>query len=218
MDNWTKTKEWVNEHAPMLSAVYQNKYVGMMYDRFASLPPKQQKQVILGCFFGLVTIIVGYLGLSYFSLWYSADRTSGDEAMINMLQQYQKQRRDKGSQIQNLELNNRLAGQGQFKQQLLEDGKNAGVSSRMMQVEEKPESEEAGEDGKSGHDVKIKQATVSMQRVNLSQLKNFLNNIEFGPYNLSVSSIKITNDNKIRGYMNVDLGVVAYLFQAETGE
>jgi hypothetical protein len=57
-----------------------------------------------------------------------------------------------------------------------------------------------------------------MQRVNLSQLKNFLNNVEFGPYNLSVSSIKITNDSKIRGYMNVDLGVVAYLFQAETGE
>jgi hypothetical protein len=216
MDGWTKVKEWVNENAPMLAVVYNNKYVGMGYDRFASLPPKQQKQVLLGTAGGMVGIVVIYLFFSYLSLWSTSGKASSAESMITVLQNYQKQRRDKGSQIQNLEQNGRLAGPGQLKQQLTDDGKNAGISPRLIQVEEKPDSD-GGEDAKASHDVKMKRATVTLQRVNLSQLQTFLKNVEFGPFNLSVSSLKITNDSKIRGYMNVDMGVVAYLFQAEEG-
>lgn len=218
MDSWTKVKEWVNENAPMLAVLYQNKYVGMAYDRFASLQAKQQKQVIFGSAGGLVAIVLGYIFLSYLSLWGSSGQATTAESMINMLQDYQKARRDKSGQIQNLERNNLLSAAGQFKTALTEDGRSAGISPRCIQVEEKPDGEgEAPDEPKGSHDVKIKQATVSLQRVNLSQLRNFLNNVEFGTYNLSVSSIKITNDSKIRGYMNVDMGIVAYLFQTDEG-
>ena len=61
--------------------------------------------------------------------------------------------------------------------------------------------------------LKAKEAKVTLQKINLNQLRNFLENIEFGTYNLSVSSINIKNDDQLRGYMNVELGVVAYLFQ-----
>ena len=40
MDSLEKAKEWVRENVPMLSQVWENKYVGMAYDRFASLPPR----------------------------------------------------------------------------------------------------------------------------------------------------------------------------------
>jgi hypothetical protein len=60
----------------------------------------------------------------------------------------------------------------------------------------------------------MRRATVKLQRVNLSQLKNYLHGVEFGSYSLAVSSIKIKNDEKIRGYMDVELGIVAYLFGA----
>lgn len=67
MDGWTKFKEWVNENAPMLAVVYNNKYVGMGYDRFASLPAKQQKQTLLGILGGFVFIVVMFLFVPYLS-------------------------------------------------------------------------------------------------------------------------------------------------------
>src|SRR5437899_1786864 len=69
MDSFSKFKEWVNEHVPMLAVVYENKYVGMAYDRFASLPPKQQRQVMIGVGLGIVAIITGFILSSYLSLW-----------------------------------------------------------------------------------------------------------------------------------------------------
>jgi hypothetical protein len=87
----------------------------------------------------------------------------------------------------------------------------------MMEVQEKADSAESEPDGKGapGSEVKVKQASIALKKVNLTQLKSFLNQVEFSQYNLSVASLKVTNDDKIRGYMNVDIGVVAYLFQGE---
>lgn len=215
MERWTKIKEWINENAPMLTGVYQNKYIGMVYDRFASLPPKSQKQVVLGSIGGIFAIVVGYLLFSYLSLWSYSGQAKESYAMANLLQQYQKNRRDKSAQLQHLERAGQLAAPGQFKEHLVSQGRGASISHRMMQVEEKPDAND--DESKQGGDVRIRQATVILEKVNLSQLKGFLNNVEFGPYHLGVSSIKILNDDKIRGYMRVELGVVAYLFQTEEG-
>jgi hypothetical protein len=218
MDSISKFKEWVNEHVPFLAVVYENKYVGMAYDRFASLPPKQQRQVMLGVSLGIVAIIVGFILSSYLSLWSYSGRSDKSYQMITMLQQYQKQRRSKSAQISNLGRNSQLATPGAFKQLLIDQAKSASISPRMIQVEEREDTGDREDDPKNGHDVKLKQASVKIQRINLEQLKNFMQAVEFGGYNLSVSSLKITNDDKIRGYMNVDLALVAYLFQTEEGE
>lgn len=217
MDKWTKAKEWINENAPMLAVVYQNKYVGMGYDHFASLPAKQQKQIILGSVGGFFALIFFYLLWSYISLWSSSSAAKESYSMANLLQQYQKNRRDKSAMLSHLERSAQLAGPGQFKTHLLNQGKQAAISQRMMQVEEKGDGDGAPDGAKASQDVKIRQATVTLEKINLTQLKSFLNNIEYGPYHLGISSIRISNDDKIRGYMKVELGVVAYLFQSEEG-
>ena len=204
-----KAKEWIKENVPMVAVVYENKYVGMAYDRFASLPAHQQKQTILGSIGLAIGIVMLILLTSYISLWSTSSKSRQSYEMVNLLQDFQRHRRDQSEQITQLERNNALGAQGEFKRHLLEQGRGAAISPRMMEIEEKPD----GEGGSA--DVKLKQASVSLKKVNLNQLKSFLNNVEFGTYNLSISSLKISNDDKIRGYMNVDLGVVAYLFQAE---
>lgn len=209
-----KIKDWLKENAPILTNLYENKYVGMAYDRFASFPPKQQKQIIIGTFGGVVAIITGYLFFSYLSLWSYSGKSQKAYSMVNMLLQYQKQVRDKSGQIAQLERNSQLGNPGQLKQLLTDTAKAATISPRMVEV---TEADAGPGDDKGAGDLKLKQATVVLQRVNLLQLKNFLNAVEFGPQNLSVSSVKITNDDKIRGYMRVDLVVVAYLFQSADG-
>ena len=215
MASWTKVKEWVNENAPVFAVIYQNKYVGMVYDRFGSLPAKQQKQLILTSFSCFVSLLVIFLGFSYYSLWSYSSNAKEAYQMIGMLQQYEKECRDKSTQIQSLDRNAQLAPPGELKQQLLNQARTAAISPRLIQVEEKADGEEKDDESKGGHDVKMKQATVTMERVNLQQLKDYLAAVELGPFNLSISSVKITNDDKIRGYMKVELGVVAYLFPSE---
>lgn len=216
MDRMAKIKEWVNENAPMLNKAYQNKYVGMAYDRFASLPPSQQKQIIVGGIGGFVALIGGYLFLSYVSLWSVSRQVDQSLRMISLLQQHQKTQRSQTAEMANLERNNQLATPGQLKEHLIRQAQAAKISIRMAKIEETPASAGREEDSKGG-DVRMKQATVQLEKVNLTQLAQFLNNVEFGGFNLSVSSIKITNDKKDRGYMNVEMGVVVYLFSAEAG-
>ena len=214
MDSVAKLKEWVNEKAPFLAVIYQNKYVGMLYDRFASLPPKQQRQVIGGIFGVTSFTVVGYLLWSYISLWSVSSQTSETYAMSNMLQQYQKSRRDRSQQLQLLSLNSQLGSPGVLKQYLIEAGRPAGISQRMVQVEERGEAG-VGDDPKAKKEVKIKQATVSLQRINLTQLSGYLKGIEFGKFNVGVSSLKIINDDKLRGYLTAEISVMAYLFESD---
>lgn len=214
MLSWRKTKEWINENAPMLAKLYENKYVGMAYDRFGSLPPNQQKQVMIGSAAAVMGVIVLVLLTSYLSLWSYSGKSEKAGEMVNMLIQYQKSRRSQESQLQVLERNNILASDNALKDYIVKTATNANISQRMVHAEEKREGGEV-DDPKAPQEVKLKQATVKLERVNLNQLRIFLQNLEFGNYSLSVSSIKVTNDDKIRGYMNVEIGVVAYLFSTE---
>ena len=215
MEKWNQIKDWIKQNAPMLAVVYENKYVGMIYDRFGSLPPSQQRQVIIGSAAGVVFFVFLVVMTTYFSYWSSASSAAKAETMVNMLLQYQTNRRSQEAQIQNLARNNQLAPPEALKNAIIDQAKAANISPRMIKAEERPESGGGEEDAKGGGDVKLKQATVKLERVNLTQLRSFLQNIEFGAYNLSVSSLKISNDDQLRGYMNVELGVVAYLLQLD---
>src|SRR3989338_10523776 len=99
---------WIMERAPMLAKLYQNKYIAMLYDRFASLPPKQQRQVLLTTGLGVVVAISATLGSSYWSLWSTNTHIKNNTEMISTLFRYQKQRRERGAQIQELERNKEL--------------------------------------------------------------------------------------------------------------
>jgi hypothetical protein len=216
MDGVIRIKEWINEHVPLLSRVYENKYVGMLYDRFASLPPKQQRQSLWAIFGGFSTLVLGYLLWSYIDLWSTTSKANESYSMANMLIQYQKQRRDKSQAIRSLSRNSQLSNPGQMKQVLIDLGRSATISPRMITAEEQGGGNES-EDSKSGGDVQMKRATVTLSRVTLTQLKNYLQSVEHGQYDLSISSMRVTNDDKIRGYMKVELGVVGYLFDMDEG-
>ena len=217
MINTQKLKDWVNENAPMLATLYQNKYTGMLYDRFASLPTKQQKQVLIGGMGGVLALVVGFLLSLYTALWSDSSKSGGAYAMTNMIQQYQKNLRDKSGQIQQLEMQGQLAQPGQLKDYLLSAARNAGISPRSVAVDEKAEQgkEEAGGGKEGNQGLKIKQANLTIERINLAQLKNFLQGVEFGQYRLEISSLKVSNDDKVRGYMKTELTVLVYLFQKE---
>lgn len=208
-DGIQKFKSWMNENAPTLTIIYDNKYVGMAYDRFASLPPRQQKQAILGGFGAVVGLFVLYILSAYWSLWGVRSQISDYHSMITLMQQYQKVQRDQGGSDGASSQLNSLARPGAFKDFLVREGQKVNISSRLIKVEEKPDS--INPEGEQG--IKIRQATVNLERVNLTQLRRFLTAVEFGGQNVSVSSIRIVNETNddLRGYMNVDLGVVAYL-------
>jgi hypothetical protein len=137
--------------------------------------------------------------------------------MVTFLRQHQKQQKEQSTELRLIERNSALAGAGALKAQLITTARSAGISPRMVQAEESNDSSPVVDESKPS-DVQMKRATVTLQRVNLSQLKNFLQGVEFGNFSMEVSSIKIRNDEKIRGYMDVDLGVVAYLFNSGGGE
>lgn len=212
MMNIDRAKDWIRENIPMLTILFENKYVGMVYDRFASLAPTKQKQVLIGTAGGLLAAVVLHLLYSYFSLWSSNRLANQSLEMISHLKAFQKQQRDQGGDLRLMERNTSLSGPGALKGHLMAQARSAGVSPRMVQTEESAGGE------KTEGDVQMKRATVKLQRVNLNQLKAFLQSIEFGSYNLDVSSIKVQNDPKIRGYMDVELGVVAVLFLDRGGQ
>lgn len=216
MEGTSKIKEWINEKAPGLSVIYQNKYVGMAYDRFASLPPKKQRQWVVWSVGASLTVVVVCLLTAYWNLWTTSADTQDVYSMSNMILQYQKYRRDRSDELALLSRNAQLAAPGQLKHVLLQTAAASGISPRMIQVEERAEAGVGGGNPKK-KEVKIKESTISMQKVTLTQMSNYLKAIEYGNYNLIISSIKIINDDKLRGYLNVDLTVMAYLFEGEEG-
>ena len=216
MENTMKIKEWINEKAPWLAILYENKYFSAGYEKLAGLPPEKQKKVVTWFVMASISITFLYLITSYVSLWSVSSGTDDIYSMNNMILQYQKYRRDKSEELQLLNRNSQLAPTGQLKQVLLKAAGAAGISPRMIQVAERAEAGVGGGDSKK-KEVKIKESTVSLQRVNLTQVSNYLKAIEYGTYNLSVSSIKIINDEKLRGYLTVDITVMAYLFEGDEG-
>jgi hypothetical protein len=131
--------------------------------------------------------------------------------MVTMLQDYQKSVRDKSGTLQILDKNAQLSDSNLFKQYLQEQGRNASISPRMIQVEEKSTTELGAKEGKESKKV----MSVKLQKVNLEQLRNFLQNVEYGSYKLWIQNFRLNNDDKLRGYMNVDVVVEAPLFNFE---
>lgn len=213
--DFSRVHNWIMERAPMLANVYQNKYVAMLYDRFASLPPKQQRQVLSGTMLGILLVVSLMLGTSYWTLWNMSSLSKKNSEMISMLMRYQKQRREKSAQIQELEKNKELAPPGQLRQYLINTARTASISPRMIQVDEQDDNVGTAPDLKAASEIKVKRAATKLQRINLSQLNSFIQAVEFGQYGLTVSSIRIMNDDKLRGYMNVELGIIAYLFEVD---
>lgn len=216
MEETNKIKSWINEKAPGLAVIYQNKYVGMIYDRFASLPPKKQKKIVFWSLGTSIGLILLFLASSYWSLWTTSAATNDIYSMSNMILQYQKYRRDRSEDLAILSRNSQLSAPGQLRQVLLQTAAGAGISPRMIQVEERGEAGVGGSDSKK-KEFKIKESTISIQRINLTQLTNYLKAVEFGNYNLIISAVKIVNDEKLRGYLNLEMTVLAYLFEGDEG-
>ena len=214
MMNIDKAKDWIRENIPMLTILFENKYVGMIYDRFASLSPTKQKQVLLGTAGGLMGIVVIHLFFSYCGVLSTNSKIEQSHEMMALLRQHQKQQKEQSGELHLIERNAALAAPGSFKTQLVGIARSSGISPRMIQAEETGDS--APSEAASS-DVQMKRATVKLQRVNLTQLRGFLQGVEFGNFSLDVASIKIKNDEKIRGYMDVEMGIVAYLFSSAAG-
>jgi len=216
MEEVNKPKSLLSEKVPALALLYENKYVGMVYDRFASLPPQKQKQLVFWSIGGSVGLVVLVLLFAYGSLWSTSSSTQDIYSMSNMILQYQKYRRDRSEDLALLTKNTELSSPGQLKSVLLQTSAGAGISPRMIKVEERGEAGVRG-DNTNKKEFKIKESTVEIQRITLTQLTSYLKALEYGKYNLIVSAMKIRNDEKLRGYLNVDLTVSAYLFEGDEG-
>lgn len=214
MNKIAKIKTWINEHAPTLAVLYENKYIGMAYDRFASLPPSQQRQSLVGIAGLFVFFIFTFLGVSYYRLWSYSSGGSNAEQMAAQLAQYQKHLQSMAGEIQLLERNNRLAAPGAFKQHLISLVRLSNISPRMATIEEM-EGPSADTESKESGAIRSKQASIKLQKLNLAQLTDFIQKIEGGSHSLSISQLKIQNDENLRGYMNVEMGVVTYLFDSQ---
>lgn len=210
-----KVHSWIMERAPMLASAYQNKYVAMLYDRFASLPPEKQRRALAGLGIGILALLTLVLGSSFWTLWSTNAKSRKNGEMTSILMRYQKERRERADEIQELERNRELSADGQLKQFLINIARTSSISPRMIQVEEQNDNIGATPDTKASAEIVVKRASTKLQRVNLNQLTSFLQAVEFGQYGLTVTSIRIANDDKLRGYMNVEIGILAYLFQAE---
>lgn len=211
MEGISKIKDWIQTNAPMLANLYQNKYVGMLYDRFASLPAKRQRNVLLGGLAGGAGIIAIFIFWFYWSLWSDSARARQSSEMVHLLLQYQKTLQEKSSELRILEQNKRFAEQSGLKDYLMSQARMASISPRMTQVNELSSAADA-----ESQDIQIRKASIILDKINLAQLKNYLSLVEYGLYSLRVTGLKITNDDKMRGYMKAEITVSAYLFAPPT--
>lgn len=209
MSTVDRVKGWLKENAPMLTVLYENKYVGMAYDRFASLPPKEQKQTMIAVFGGFAALVFGYLLLSYLSVWSDSSKAKESQKMVNEIQAYQRTMRDKLGRLQALQSVSSFGGEGQLKAHLTGIARSSAISPRMMEVTEQ------GEDTLAG--AKVRKALVKLQRMTLTQWVGFLRSIETAPQRVSPTSLKAKNDEKLRGYMQVEIGVVAPMLGDSSG-
>lgn len=201
MSTVERVKGWVKENAPMLTVLYENKYVGMAYDRFASLPPKEQKQTLLAVIGGFAALVFGYLLVSYLSVWSDSSKAKNSQKMVNEIQAYQRTMREKLARLQAIQSVSSFGGEGQLKAHLTGIARGVSISPRMIEVVEQGEDQMAG--------AKVRKAQVKLQRMTLSQWVGFVRGLERAPQRVSLVSLKATNDEKLRGYMQVEIGVVA---------
>lgn len=215
MSTKDKIKSWLQEQAPMLTVLYENKYIGMAQDRFASLPPQTQKKALLGLVLSVFGLVGLFLVFNYVQLWKLNSRNKEALALGVVIQQYQKTSRDKADELSEIERSAGLSAPGQLKQKLLDVGRLAGISPKLIQAEERGEGSFPATPGKPNTEQKFKKATVSLEKMTLPQILNYIKNVESGPESITISSLKIRSDEKLRGYMGVDIEVQMQIVNRE---
>lgn len=200
-----KAKKWLQENAPNL---VENKYLGMVYDRFASLPPNQQRWLTLGSLGTVCSIILIWLFSSYLTYFEYTGRANGAQKMLSILAKYEAQKSDSSSANDSVQRNTELLRANALKNFIMGQARIAKISTRSIEVDER-----MGGSAEEPGGPKSKMATVKLQRVNLDQLLEFVKGIEFGIYSIGISSVKIDNDEKYRGYMNAEFSMVAHLLE-----
>src|SRR5690606_2260953 len=116
-----------------------------------------------------MSLLLIHLLYSYLSLWSVQRQIAQSHAMVTTLSQYQRNQREQSGELRMIERNSALADSGKLKSYLISQGRMATISPRLITAEESGEGEE-GDAAQS--DIRMKRATVKIQRVNLNQLKN----------------------------------------------
>lgn len=210
-----KIKVWIREQVPMLTLIFENKYVGMAQDRFASLPPLLQKRILIGLILSSFGFAGIYLTVSYIQLWQLSSRAQEASALSTVLIRYQKTLQDKASELREIEGGDNLSAPGKLKQKLLDLGRFAGISPKLIQTAEEGVQTVPATAGKTGGERKYKKATVTLEKVTLPQIIKYINSVESSPDTLSIASLRLSSDEKLRGYMGVNLEVHAQIFNQE---
>ena len=108
--------------------------------------------------------------------------------MVGVLKEFQKQQREQSQEIRLIERNSALATPGSFKAALLTQVRLASISPRMALAEESQDPNTAAPEADKKGDIQMRRATLKLQRINLAQLKAFLQGLEYGQYSLDVSN------------------------------
>ena len=101
-----KIKDWVQTNVPMLTKIYDNKYVSMLVDRFQSLPNTTQKNFFTGGILILGVVVFGYLGSLFISLWQEYDELASLKNRIQSCLHFQKTYETKASDLTSAEKDN----------------------------------------------------------------------------------------------------------------
>lgn len=214
MSTKDKIKLWIREQVPMLTLVYENKYIAMASDRFASLPPKTQKHILMGMVVGCFGFAVIFLIANYIQLFRINSRAKEASALSTVLIRYQKTLQDKAADLRDIESGSNLNEPGKLKQKLSDLGRFSGISAKLIQANEQG-VQTSPSSGKAGSERRFKKAQITLEKVTLPQIIKYINNVESSRDALSIASLKINSDEKLRGYMGVVLEVHAQLFNRE---
>lgn len=214
MSTKDKIKIWIREQVPMLTLVYENKYVAMASDRFASLPQKTQKHILMGIVLGSFGFVSIFLLVNYIQLYKMNSRAKEASALSTVLVRYQKTLQDKAADLRDIESGGNLNEPGKLKQKLSDLGRFSGISAKLIQADEQG-IQTSPPLGKTGSERRFKKAQVTLEKVTLPQIIKYINSVESSRDALSIASLKINSDEKLRGYMGVVLEVHAQVFNRE---
>jgi hypothetical protein len=199
----------------MLTLLFENKYVGMAQDRFASLPPLTQKRILMGLVLSVFSAVGVYLTINYIELWQLNTRAKEASALSTVLIRYQKTLQDKASELREVEGGSNLNNPGMLKQRLLDLGRFAGIAPKLIQTDEQGVLTVPTTGEKTGSERKFQKATVTLEKVTLPQIIKYINSVESSRDALSISGLRIYSDEKLRGYMGLNLEIHAQIFNRE---
>ena len=205
--------EWINENVPMLKRLIRNKYVDMMYDRFASLDAQRQRQIIIGTIAALILLLVFIVFMGYSSYWAVLRQTQRTRSLAYACLQFQRELQESAVlQEKGAVREQDVAEHQDLRQVVMDAARMAHFPPQSVIVEPLPADAPPGPGLTSGSSTPSSQ--IRIERMNLLQLKMFLQRLELGPQRFAVERIQIANDDKVRGFMRVDIRGHLYGAQA----